>query len=152
LVTGPSVVDASVVFKRLILEDFSDQATRLVDDAIRSKYQLTAPYFMYSEVTNVLLQRHRTGGLSEQEADDTLTGLFSLPIVVADDPELYSRALSTAIRHGVNNAYDCVYLSLAQLTDLEYWTADLRFFGTLNRFDPRVRWIGDYPLDRDASP
>ena len=54
---GTVVVDASLAFKWLVLEEDSDKATALTRVWAGDNTQIVAPHFMPAEVTNALHRR-----------------------------------------------------------------------------------------------
>jgi predicted nucleic acid-binding protein len=143
-----SVVDASVVVKRLIREEHSERARALFADAIQRGEPLVAPPLLLSEVTNVLYQRTRrqANRISEDDADLALAQVFGLPIDFAAPADLYPRARAFARTHRLRATYDSNYVALAEIIGVELWTADERLIRELGAAAPWVRWIGDYPL------
>lgn len=142
-----SVVDASVVIKRLIPEDYSEQARALFTDSLQTRQPLFAPPLLPSEVTNVLYQRTRrqANTISVSDADQALTLFLRLPIRLEAPQDLYPRAMAFARAHGLRATYDSVYVALAQILGVDVWTADERLVRDLGVNAPWVRWIGDYP-------
>jgi predicted nucleic acid-binding protein len=143
-----SVVDASVVVKRLIREEHSERARALFADAARRGEPLVVPPLMLSEVTNALYQRMRrqASGMSETDAQQSLARLLGLPIRIAAPADLYPRTLAFARMHGLRATYDSTYVVLAEIIGVELWTADERLVRELGGAAPWVRWIGDYHL------
>jgi predicted nucleic acid-binding protein len=143
-----SVVDASVVIKRLIPEDHSEQARALFIDSLQTGQPLFAPPLLPSEVTNVLYQRTRrqANTISVNDADQALTLFLRLPIRLEAPADLYPRALTFARTHSLRATYDSIYVALAQILGVDVWTADERLVRDLGTSAPWVRWIGNYPL------
>jgi predicted nucleic acid-binding protein len=147
-----SVVDASVVIKRLIPEDYSEQARALFTDCLQNGQPLFAPPLLPSEVTNVLYQRTRrqANTISVSDAEQALALFLLLPIRLEASPDLYPRALAFARTHGLRATYDSVYVALAQILGVEVWTADERLVRDVGTTAPWVHWIGNYPLPQSA--
>jgi len=136
------VVDASVAIKWVVPEEDSVQALQLRSRWLDNRETLIAPGLFAAEVTNVLYQKVRRGSLNialAQDAADTL-----LPaIALADDTSSSRRALEMSASLGVGATYDCMYLTLAESEDCEFWTADRRFVRMAQSSFPRVRWLGE---------
>ncbi len=145
------VVDASVTVKRLLLENFTDQARALFNDALQHHRPLLAPPHFLSEVTNALYQRvmqrrQPQCHLTEAEADLAVQAFFNLPIRLSNPAVLYPQAFAFAKAHNLPSIYDALYVVLAQLLTTELWTGDERLYNAIHTAAPWVRFIRDYPL------
>ena len=72
------VVDASVVFKWLIVEEDTDKALSLLQSWENEGIKLSAPYLMSPEVANALHRHVRRGELTVKKSLRT-SGLFNVP-------------------------------------------------------------------------
>lgn len=137
------VVDASLVVKWLVREEFSDEALTLLGSWNTQSVQLAAPSLVRFEVANVIHRKMAMGDIGATSAIEHMTQLLALPIELRDMPELHLRAVELAgeLRQGA--AYDCHYLALAEVLECEMWTADRRFYRSAGRGIERVRWIGE---------
>lgn len=139
-----AVVDASVAFKWLVEEEYSDEATSLTRLWIDEGIQPTAPSLMPFEVANALHRRVVRGDLSVEVAADLMQNLMSLGIALHETPHLHRRALVLAGQLGQGAVYDAHYLALAESLGCEFWTADRRFYRTARPRIDSVRWIGEF--------
>ncbi|MXZ42449.1 MAG: type II toxin-antitoxin system VapC family toxin [Caldilineaceae bacterium SB0666_bin_21] len=139
-----AVVDASVAFKWLVEEEYSDEATSLTRLWIDEGIQPTAPSLMPFEVANALHRRVVRGDLSVEVAADLMQNLMSLGIALHETPHLHRRALVLAGQLGQGAVYDAHYLALAESLGCEFWTADRRFYRTARPSIDSVRWIGEF--------
>ena len=138
------VVDASLAFKRLVEEEYSDRATtltRLWDDA---GTRVAAPFLMPFEVANALHRRVVRGEMTIQVAGGLIQDLMSLGVVLHETPNLHPRALELASQLEQGAAYDAHYLALAESLGCELWTADLKFCRAVSDGVDFVRWIGEF--------
>ena len=117
------VIDASVGFKALVVEQDSDKAERLIEDQQNSAVELMAPDFYPVEVAHALTRAERQGRITPAEGAKLLTTLLQdLPRLVPSLPLLpKAYVLSSRLRKGV---YDCVYLVLADHEGCDFVTAD----------------------------
>jgi len=121
------VVDASVVVKWYLQEEYSDHALTLVS----RDYRLHAPDFLLAEVHNTLCAKIRQGQMTIREANIVREGLAdrrAVPARLHPSPRLYTDAFRLADRT-FKSFYDCLYLALAELLGYPLVTADLRFCG-----------------------
>ena len=117
------VVDASVVVKWLVTEEWSDESSRLLDSGLT----LIAPELVFAEASNALWAMHRRGDLSRDDLADAADLLRSAPLSV---PVSMRRLAAGAVRLAVDlghPAYDCYYLALAMQEQYPVVTADARF-------------------------
>lgn len=138
------VVDASVAFKWLVEEEYSDRATALTRHWADEGIQPAAPPLMPFEVANALHRRVVRDELSVEVAIDLMQDLMSLRIALDEPPNLHHRALELAGQLRQGAVYDAHYLALAESLGCELWTADRRFQRAARPGIDHVRWIGDF--------
>ncbi len=137
------VVDASVVFKWLFVEEDTETALSLLHSWENCGTRLSAPYFMLAEVTNALHRHVRRGELTVKRALELLDYLMSLPIEFHETENLHHRALELASQLNQGAAYDSHYLALAETLGCDLWTADQRLQRTAAPLPPAVHWLGE---------
>ena len=119
------VVDASIVVKWLVKEEWSDEASSLLEaEAI-----LIAPELLFAEVCNALWAMCRRGDIGGEDLADATDALRAAPIVVPFSMRQLAAAaarLAVDLDHPV---YDCFYLALAVQEQYPVLTADARFHG-----------------------
>ena len=117
------VVDASVLVKWLVDEEFSVEAATLLDGG----FTLIAPGLVFAEATNALWAMHRRGDMSAADLADAAKLLEDVPVSVPVSMlELAASAARLAVDLG-HPAYDCFYLALAIQRQYPVVTADIRF-------------------------
>lgn len=117
------VVDASVLVKWLVDEEFSTEAATLLGGGIN----LVAPALIFAEATNALWTMHRRGDISTADLADATKLLEDVPVSV---PVSMLELAASAARLAVDldhPAYDCFYLALAIQRQYPVVTADKRF-------------------------
>ena len=140
---GQVVVDASLVFKWLVTEELTAEATSLKRSWAAKGVTLTAPYFMLAEVTNILHRRVVKGELALQAGTDLLDRLTDMDIRLVETDHLHHRALTLASQLNQGAAYDSHYLALAETLACDLWTADQRLQRTAAALAPTVHWLGE---------
>ncbi len=117
------VVDASVVVKWIVTEEWSDEASTLLEaNAI-----LIAPELLFAEVSNALWTMRHRGDIEPEDLAEATDALRAAPVVV---PVSMRQLASSAVRLAVDlghPAYDCFYLALAIQEQHRVVTADTRF-------------------------
>lgn len=133
------VVDASVVAKWFIPEEYSAVSRRLISP----RRTLLAPELIWSEVGNIAWKRVRRGEMSGEEAAQLVADLVRMPFDVVPMQGLLEPALALAITTG-RTVYDCMYLALAIDRKCRLISADERFINALasTPFAKFVRHIG----------
>ena len=117
------IVDASIVVKWLVAEEWSDDSSRLLDGGAT----LIAPALVFAEAPNALWAMHRRGDISRDDLAEATDVLKSAPVAV---PVSMRRLAASAVRLAVDlghPAYDCYYLALAMQEQYPVITADTRF-------------------------
>ena len=117
------VVDASVVVKWLVSENFSEEASGL----LKSGATLVAPELVFAEASNAMWAMRRRGDIDVDDMTDAVHALQAAPIAT---PVSMSRLSPAAARLAVDldhPVYDCFYLALAIQTQYPVVTADSRF-------------------------
>jgi len=145
------VVDASVVLKWLLAEEYRAEARSLLTDLINAGEAALGPSLLPAEVTNALFQQVRRGSITRAEAEQALALFLRLPATLLSPPDLYPRAFAFAATHQLTKTYDALYVALAHLVSGDLWTADERLVNTLQPIAPWVRFIGDYPRPASTS-
>ncbi len=120
---GQIVVDASVVVKWFVEEEYSGEARSLRDAYADSLLDLAAPSILPYEVLNAL---RYSGAFGEDELKEVAEILDDYQFALHQlSGELAKRAVELALRKGVT-IYDASYVALADLLDTVLYTADER--------------------------
>ena len=143
------VLDAGAAVKLVLDEEHREHAQALYERAIRAGRPVLAPPLLPAEVINAIYRRRRRTGadtLTPEEAREAVDRFLAYPITLVDPAGLYRTAYTLAETFQLPTIYDATYLALAQLLQVELWTADERLLKALGGRDPRVRRLGDFPL------
>ncbi len=139
-----AVVDASVATKWLVEEVDTETATALSSAWERNNVTPVAPFLLPFEVANVLYQKVKRGDLSTVDASSLMRRLLASGVVFHAPSGLHSDAIKLASRLRIGASYDAHYLALAELLDCEYWTADERFYNSVNPTYARVKLLSSF--------
>lgn len=139
-------VDASVAVKWVVAEDFTDRAQALLGNSLRAARPLIAPPHFPGEVVNAIHRRTQRSEqpLSPVRATQAVQEFLEYPVELLSPADLYWQAFTFAQTHALAAIYDSLYVVLAQLLEVELWTADERLLRALGDAAPWVRFIGDY--------
>ena len=142
--TESVVVDASVAFKWIVEEEYSEEAWLFLVKWRNEQTQVIAPTWFLFEISNILYQRVRQGHLTLDAATGMLSELQAAGIeLIGYDDSLHVRALELAYRFNLRATYDAHYLALAESMDCEMWTADERLWNSVKTALGWVHWIGE---------
>lgn len=138
------MIDASVACKWYLDEDESDRAQAILD----GDELLVAPALLLAEVGNVLWQRLRKGQIQPRQADEIVTHLPDVFLVLAETRDLLADAVAIA-RSLDHPIYDCFYLALTKRWDAPLVTADDSLLPNIIRTEWTTRVI---PLRNLPAP
>jgi predicted nucleic acid-binding protein len=136
------VVDASVIAKLFLVEEFSDRAQELFRGLASVRKRFFVPDLVFVECANIFWKHVRRFGLSQDEARDNLKDLRCLDLRSVSSTTLLTDALDLALEFGIS-AYDASYVALAQDLSAPLITADRKLIGKLDGSGAEVRWLGD---------
>ena len=142
--SGFVVVDASLAFKWLVREEYTDKALAILREWNKEEVTPVAPHLLPFEVSNALHKRVTRSELSVEGAVDLIGNLLTSQIELHQPWNLHGKALEIASRFGEAAAYDAHYLALAESLGCQLWTADRKFYQSIGREIGHVRWIGEY--------
>lgn len=141
--SGFVVVDASLAFKWLVREEYTDKALAILREWHDEEVTPAAPHPLPFEVANALHKRVALGELSIEGAVDLIGNPLTSQIELHQPWNLYGKALEITSRFGQAAAYDAHYLALAESLGCELGTADEKFYRSIREDDGRLRWIGE---------
>lgn len=139
------VVDASVIVKMLLDEEYSEKAQSLFADADRRHDTIAAPSLLWFEVTNAIQRRSQRDRFPLLRGLQLLEDFERLSITRVDPPGQHRDALRLANRYTLGG-HDAHYVALAELFGCDLWVDDGRLLNAVRGHLPFVRWIGDYPV------
>ncbi len=132
------VVDASIIAKWFLIEEYSEQALRLRNDYISGKIILAVPSLLFYEVLNALKY---SGVYSSEELLLIGTSLEKYGFEIYELREnLLHRTIKYSMEHNTT-IYDASYIALADTLSTILYTADNEL---LEKFPKIARHIKDY--------
>ena len=137
------VIDASLLVKLLVIEQFSAQAVRLANYWAAMGIRLAAPDFIHAEVISALYKKISAGIISINLAVELMTEFYAMDIDIYPASLLHQRAIDLALELRQRMPYDSHYLALAESLNCDFWTADRPFYRAAQPRHPRVQWIGN---------
>lgn len=134
------VVDASVITKWFVQEEYSINALKLRGDYINRLIDIAAPELLPFEVINSLRYNPEFGEKDTKESAKALErySLWLSPIL----GKLAEKTIENALKYGIT-IHDSSYLSLAELENKTFYTADEKLLTKL-KDNPHTRHISKY--------
>ncbi len=127
------VVDASVVVKWFVLEEYSDEAGLLKRAYVEGLVDLASPSLLLYEVLNALKY---SAAFGEDELKRIARVLEDYQFTLYPlQGELAQKTVEIAMRKGVT-IYDASYVALAHMLDTVLYTADEKLIGKIG--DPNT--------------
>jgi predicted nucleic acid-binding protein len=122
------VVDASIVTKWFAEEEYSTKALKIRDDYVAHLIDITAPELLPFEVLNALRYNPEFGEKDLKEVAEALVkySIWLFPIL----GKLAEKTIENALKYGIT-IYDSSYISLAEVEDRPFYTADERLLTKL---------------------
>lgn len=118
------VVDANVVVKWIVPEDYSEDALKLRDDLLEGVVEVHAPSFLLLEVANAFRKYCLRGILDAYTAEKALDLLAKCGLSLHEvEPSLALTSLRLSLDYGVT-VYDAAYIALALNLKTRMYTAD----------------------------
>ncbi len=117
------VIDASVVTKCFIIEDYSDKAAQVMNSHARGTVSFSAPSLIVYELGNVFWRHPQ---ITSEKAYAFIKRFLDLQIELVDiwsDSELLKNVCKTSKTRNVT-FYDASYLTLAEKNGTKLVTAD----------------------------
>ena len=139
-------VDVSLALKLVFAEEDSIEAQHLWETWAEEDTETVAPILFAFEGTSVILNRMYRGLVPPEEAE-LMFGAFHLLGVQLLYPEgLHKRAWELAKKFNRPQTYEMHYIALAEILDVEFWTADERLYNAIKHGDTKVKWLGNHEL------
>ena len=139
------VVDASVVIKWFIPEDYHEEAAKLRNDHLYGHVEVYVPSHALLEVANALRKYVARKILTPDLALRILRTLLKMDLkYIAIDGPTALEALEYALRNHVS-VYDAYYIVVAHKLEATMFTADEKLLSALSQREPLVKHIKYYP-------
>ena len=136
------IVDASVVAKWFVEEEFSGCAAAILSD----RYLLQAPDFLFLEMDSILWNWTGRDIITPSESHEIREMLRRYPIIRHPFIELLDSAYAIAVQMR-QSIYDCLYVALAVLLNARMVTADRVLYSGMSQseYARNIVWIEELP-------
>ncbi|MFQ5665949.1 MAG: type II toxin-antitoxin system VapC family toxin [Candidatus Binatia bacterium] len=142
MISGPVVVDASVVVEYLVVLTHTDRATALFRRLTREEtgFQLIAPDLIYPESVSAIRKLVRLRAIPPAAGAKAVDRLTRLPIAAAGTAELMPEAW--AVREALT-VYDACYVLLARRLGAALVTTDDKLIRWGSRSKDKIAHVRD---------
>ena len=127
------VVDTSALIRVFIpngpLPDDFDEFLRGIE---RDRNIAIAPELLLAEVANVINQKRKSKELSDDESDQLLSDVLSVPIRIFPHQPIIRKAFEMAREHNLT-VYDTLFLALAEVHGAVIFSADRKVLNAASR-------------------
>ena len=135
----PLVVDSSVAIKWFVVEPYSADARRILEDYQAGLVSFSAPDLIYAEVGNIVWKKQTMQGLDPADAREILESLRSITFRITPASDLLEEAYRIAVKYQ-RTVYDSLYLALSLREQSQFVTADERLVNAVSGHMPNVVW------------
>lgn len=142
--TDTSVVDSSVAVKWLVVEPYSNEVLRILNDYQNGLLSFLAPDLINAEVGNIVWKKQIFQGLGASDVEDILDKFRRLQFDFTPTAELLGDAYKIAAAHR-RTVYDALYLALSVRENCRFVTADERPANAVGAAFPGVIWPAHWP-------
>ena len=134
------VVDASVVVKWFVEEDFSKDADRIRNDYLNQLIDIAVPSLLRYEVLNALRYSYAFGEDELKEIGKVLDDyqFLTIPLI----KEYLDETIRRALKHGIT-IYDASYIAIGDVRNCEVYTADNKLLNKVG-YDPILKHVKNY--------
>ena len=141
---GMVCLDASLALKLVVVEEDSARARSLWRAWATKGVEVVAPGLFVFECASALSRMVVRGDLEDVLARTALGLLLAIPVSLRAPEGLVERAWDLARELDRPTAYDSFYLGVAELLDIECWTADRRLFNAVHEKKVWVRHLAEH--------
>jgi predicted nucleic acid-binding protein len=124
------VVDSSVAVKWFVVEPYSAEARKILDQYRTGSISFLAPDLINAEFGNVIWKKHLFQGLAASDAQSIVDDFRALPFTFVPTATLLGDAYKLAVKHQ-RTVYDSLYLALSLRESCQFVTADERFVNAI---------------------
>lgn len=148
---GMVCLDASLALKLLVVEDDSARARSLWHSRLAKGVAVVAPGLFVFECAAALRRMVVRHDLDEEPARSALGLLLAMPVSLRAPEGLVERAWDLARDLDRPTAHDCFYLGVAELLDIECWTADRRLFNAVHGKKQCLHHLAEHGTSREMD-
>jgi predicted nucleic acid-binding protein len=138
------VVDSSVAVKWFVVEPYTAEAQRILDDYQNGMVSFLAPDLINAEFGNIIWKKHLFQGLDAGDAQNIIDAFRALQFTITPTATLLEEAYKIAVAHR-RTVYDSLYLALSLRENCQFVTADEKFVNAVSPSFSNLVWLANWP-------
>jgi len=138
------VVDSSVVVKWFVVEPYSTEARRILNDYQTGVLTLLAPDLINAEIGNIVWKKQIFQGMAAADAQLVIDTFRALPLRQTPTAVLLDSAYRLAVTHR-RTVYDMLYVALSIQESCQFVSADEKLVNAIGPTFPNTVWLGNWP-------
>jgi predicted nucleic acid-binding protein len=131
------IVDSSVAVKWFVIEPYSTEALRILDQYRNGIISFLAPDLINAEFGNIIWKKHVLQGMAGSDAQNIMDDFRALPLTIVPTATLLDDAYKLAVKHQ-RTVYDSLYLALSLVEGCQFVTADEKFVNAVGSSFPSI--------------
>ncbi len=137
------VVDSSVAVKWFVVEPYSMEARKILDEYQNGSISFLAPDLINAEFGNIIWKKHIFQGLAAADAQNIVDDFRALQFTFIPTSTLLNAAYKLAVKHQ-RTVYDSLYLALSLRENCQFVTADEKFVNAVGSLFPNIIWAASW--------
>jgi predicted nucleic acid-binding protein len=134
------VIDANIGLALALPLPYSPKTVLQMNHWQNEGTELFVPTLWIYEVITAMRKSVTAKVISSEKAEEALEWIFALDIQpISPTKELYRNIFHWATRLNQSQAYDAVYLALAEQLGIDFWTADQRLANRTKQL--KLTWV-----------
>jgi predicted nucleic acid-binding protein len=138
------VVDSSVAVKWFVVEPYTAEAQRILDDYQNGVVSFLAPDLINAEFGNIIWKKHLFQGLDAGDAQNIIDAFRALQFTITPTATLLEEAYKIAVAHR-RTVYDSLYLVLSLRENCQFVTADEKLVNAVSPSFSNLVWLANWP-------
>ncbi len=144
------VVDSSVAIKWFVVEPYSVESGRVLNEYQAGNFTLLAPDLLNAEFGNIVWKKQTYQGLTASDAQQIIAAFRKLTFTFVSTADLLEDAYRLATKHQ-RTVYDSLYLALSLREQCRFVTADEKLVNAIQSTMPDVIWVANWPQSSQSS-
>jgi len=137
------VVDSSVAVKWFVVESYSAEARKILNEYQNGSISFLAPDLINAEFGNIIWKKHNFQGLAAADAQSIMDDFRALQFTFIPTATLLDDAYQLAVKHR-RTVYDSLYLALSLRENCQCVTADEKFVNAVGPAFTNLIWLANW--------
>lgn len=137
------VVDSSVAVKWFVVEPYSAEAQKILDEYQNGTISFLAPDLINAEFGNIIWKKHQFQGLAVADAQSIVDSFRALQFTFTTAAVLLDAAYRISVTHH-RTVYDSLYLALSEREQCQFVTADEKLVNAVGTSFPNLIQLANW--------